>query len=134
MPRRSSQARPGPRTSRSRTWSQVAQRATTPGAWSNTRTSAIAAVRPQLPQRPMAVVTSTRRRSWRGPASALPSVHRFGSVMATSISVAPEALLLPGVAVVVVAEAFPEAGLVLVQQLDPADPPGALPQVQMRDQ
>jgi hypothetical protein len=35
---------------------------------------------------------------------------------------------------VVIAEAFPEAGLVLVQQPDPADPLGALPEVQVRHQ
>src|SRR5215211_1113760 len=49
-------------------------------------------------------------------------------------SVAPEPLLLPGVAVVVVAEALPKAGLVGVQQLDPPDPFGALPEVQLRHQ
>jgi hypothetical protein len=46
----------------------------------------------------------------------------------------PEPLLEPGVAVVVVAEALPEARLVLVPQLDPTDPLGALPQIQMGHQ
>jgi hypothetical protein len=32
----------------------------------------------------MAVVISTRKRSWRGPARALPSLHRFELVMAAS--------------------------------------------------
>src|SRR4029453_1595291 len=44
-------------------------------------------------------------------------------------SVAPESLLLPGVAVVVVPETFPEAWLVLVPQLDPAEPLAALPRI-----
>ena len=65
------------------------------------------------------------------PASALPSLHRSELVIAASVSVAPEPLLLPGVAVVVVAETFPEAWLALVQQLDPAGPRGALPQLQV---
>jgi hypothetical protein len=30
-------------------------------------------------------VTSTRKTSWRGPARALPSVHRFALVMAASV-------------------------------------------------
>src|ERR671930_680264 len=82
MPRRSSQARPGPRTSRSSTSSQVAQRATTPGAWSKTRTPAIAPVHPQVPQPATVAVTSGRKTSWSGPVSALPSVHSGGPVIA----------------------------------------------------
>ena len=39
------------------------------------------------------------------------------------------ALLLPGVGVVVVAVALPEAGPVAVQELEPAQPLGALPEV-----
>src|SRR5215216_857725 len=128
----SSQARPGPCTSRRRTWLQAGQRATTPGAWSNTRASAIGAVRPHAVQRAVAVLRSTRNRSWRWPVRAVPSVHSFEPVMAACLSVAPEALLAPGVAVVVIAQALPEAGLVLVQQLNPADPLGALPEVQVR--
>src|SRR5215207_8558358 len=150
---RSSQARPGPRTSRSRTWSQVGQRTTTPGAWSKTRVSAMGPVRAQLPQRPMAVTTSSANTSWRGPPSPVPSVPMVDLVIATPISsrlvpcqgprpapgraassVAPVPLLLPGVAVVVVAEALPEARLVLVQEPDATDPLGALPQIQMRHQ
>src|SRR5215207_8239121 len=59
---------------------------------------------------------------------------RAGHGCLPSRSVAPEPLLAPGVAVVVVAEALPEARLVGVQQLDPADPLGALPQIQVGDQ
>src|SRR6266508_3069255 len=100
-----------------RIWSHIGQRATTPGAWSNTRTSAIGPVRTHSVQRPMAVVTSTRNTSWRGSASAVPSVDRLEPVMVTSVnsrsvlsrSIAPVPLLLPRVAVVVVAQARPEA-------------------------
>src|SRR4051812_10293490 len=49
-------------------------------------------------------------------------------------SVAPVALLFPGVAVVVIAVALPEAGLVVVAQLEATDPLRALPEVQVRDQ
>src|SRR5215213_9024193 len=49
-------------------------------------------------------------------------------------SVPPIALLFPRVAVVVVAVGLPEAGLVMVAQLEAADPLRALPEVQMRDQ
>src|SRR3954454_4467280 len=44
------------------------------------------------------------------------------------------ALLFPGIAVVVVAIGLPEARLVVVAQLEPADPLRALPEVQMRDE
>src|SRR5262249_56923914 len=43
-------------------------------------------------------------------------------------------LLFPRVAVVVVAVALPEAGAVFLQQLNPAHPLGALPEVEMRDE
>src|SRR3954462_4465791 len=49
-------------------------------------------------------------------------------------SIPPIALLFPWVAVVVVAVGLPEAGLVVVAQLEAADPLRALPEVQMRDQ
>src|SRR6266542_1064959 len=49
-------------------------------------------------------------------------------------SVAPVPLFAPWVTVVVVAEALPEARLVAVEQPDPADPLGALPEVQVRHQ
>src|ERR671935_582030 len=49
-------------------------------------------------------------------------------------SVPPVPLLFPGIAVVVVAVGLPEAGLVVVAQLEAADPLRALPEVQMRDQ
>src|SRR5437762_9636430 len=48
-------------------------------------------------------------------------------------SVAAVALFEPLVAAVVVAEALPEAGNVLVDQADPADPLRALPEVASRD-
>src|SRR4051794_8572286 len=49
-------------------------------------------------------------------------------------SVAPVTLFLPGVAVVVVAVDLPEAGLVVVEELDSTHPLGALPEVEMRNQ
>src|SRR5207249_10233871 len=49
-------------------------------------------------------------------------------------SVFPVPLLAPRVSVVVVAEALPETRLVLVDQLEPAHPLRALPQVQVRDE
>ena len=49
-------------------------------------------------------------------------------------SVAPVPLLPPRVAVVVVAVALPEAGLVLQRQRQAADPLRALPEVQVRDE
>src|SRR4051812_9552913 len=57
-------------------------------------------------------------------------VHPPGGVP----SVAPVALLAPRVAVVVVAERLPEAGLVLRHEDEAAHPLGALPEVQMRDE
>src|SRR5215207_2215245 len=47
-------------------------------------------------------------------------------------SVALVALLAPGVATVVVAELLPEAGLVALEQRQPAHPFGALPEVEVR--
>src|ERR1035437_6753541 len=44
-----------------------------------------------------------------------------------------EALFLPGVGLVVVAVALPEAPDVVVQELQLADPLGALPEVALRD-
>src|SRR5262245_59576756 len=49
-------------------------------------------------------------------------------------SVTRVALLAPGVAVLVVAVAFPEPRGVLVTDLDTVDPLGTLPEVEMRDQ
>src|SRR4051812_3437664 len=48
-------------------------------------------------------------------------------------SVTLVALLAPGVAVVAVAGALPEPGLVAGGETHPADPLGALPEVQVRD-
>src|SRR4051812_39196035 len=59
------------------------------------------------------------------------SRHEMG---AGATSVAPVPLLSPGVAVVVVPVAFPEARLVPRVQLEPANPLGALPEVQMGHQ
>src|SRR5207253_10561446 len=47
-------------------------------------------------------------------------------------SVAPVPLLAPWVSVVVVAQPLPEAGFVGLQELDPPDPLGALPEVEVR--
>src|SRR5262245_26174530 len=44
------------------------------------------------------------------------------------------ALFLPGIGVVVVAVALPEAELVVVEELEAADPFGALPEVALRNQ
>src|SRR5918992_337829 len=49
-------------------------------------------------------------------------------------SVPRVALLFPGVAVVVVAVGLPEARLVVVAQLESANPLGALPEVEMRNE
>src|SRR3954447_19072755 len=49
-------------------------------------------------------------------------------------SVSLVTLLFPGIAVVVVAIGLPEPGLVVVAQLEAADPLRALPEVQMWDQ
>src|SRR5215207_2753162 len=49
-------------------------------------------------------------------------------------SVAPVALLTPGIAVVVVAERLPEARLVGLDDLELGHPLGALPEVQVRDE
>src|SRR3954467_13552975 len=51
----------------------------------------------------------------------------------TRRSVAPEALLAPRVAVHVVAVLLPEAGLVLADELERAEPLRRLPEVQVRD-
>src|SRR5215472_3877285 len=50
---------------------------------------------------------------------------------ATSVTLIP--LLPPGVAVIVVAEAFPKARLILVHQCNAPHPFGALPEVKMGD-
>src|SRR3954451_17145543 len=57
-----------------------------------------------------------------------------GHAAARPVSVAPVPLLLPGVAMVVVAVGLPEAGLIVVAQLEAADPLRALQEVQMRDE
>src|SRR6478735_10531192 len=57
----------------------------------------------------------------------VPTCHCTGSV-------APVALLAPGIAVVVVADALPEAGLVVHAEAQPPHPLGALPEVEVRDQ
>src|SRR5512132_1990572 len=48
--------------------------------------------------------------------------------------VGPIALLLPGIAAVVVAVGLPEAGLVVVGDAKPGDPFGALPEIEVGDQ
>src|SRR3954454_334824 len=48
------------------------------------------------------------------------------------MSVAPVPLFLPGIAVVVVAVALPEAGRILLRELQATDPLRALPEVQVR--
>src|SRR6476659_7748975 len=50
----------------------------------------------------------------------------------TSVALVP--LLLPGISPVVVAVALPEPLLVVVEQAQPGDPLGALPEVQVGDQ
>ena len=47
-------------------------------------------------------------------------------------SVAPVPLFLPWITIVVVAKRFPEAGLVLIAELEPPNPLGALPEVEVR--
>src|SRR4029079_10437419 len=49
-------------------------------------------------------------------------------------SVAPVPLLVPRIAVVVIAVALPEAGLVLAAKRQAAHPFGALPEVEVRDE
>src|SRR5580658_2938539 len=49
-------------------------------------------------------------------------------------SVAGVALLLPRVTVVVIAVGLPEARHVMIEQLEPPHPLGALPEVQVRDE
>src|SRR3954451_12173400 len=53
---------------------------------------------------------------------------------AVGVSVTLVTLLEPRVAPVVVAVALPEARLVMVEQGQPGDPLGALPEVEVRDQ
>src|SRR3954471_1793410 len=55
-----------------------------------------------------------------------------GVVLIASVALVP--LFLPRVAAVVVAVALPEPGLVVVEQTQPGDPLGALPEVQVRHQ
>src|SRR4051812_32001821 len=55
-------------------------------------------------------------------------------IRATQASTVAEALFLPRVGVVVVAVPLPEAELVVVEELEPPDPLGALPEVALRDQ
>src|SRR5262245_30633864 len=57
-----------------------------------------------------------------------------GSERCVCGSIATVALLLPGVSVVVVAVGLPKAGPVVVAQLEPAHPLGALPEVEVRDE
>src|SRR4051794_2910764 len=58
--------------------------------------------------------------------------QRGPSAGPSSVTLVP--LLLPRVAPVVIAVLLPEAGLVPLQEGDPADPLGALPEVQVRHQ
>src|ERR687897_1552084 len=92
--------------------SAARRRADPPGEWASPGRRAAAS--PPEPSR------GPSRRRW-PPASAPPSVT-------------PVALLTPWVAVVVVADALPEAGLVLVAEPQAPHPLGALPEIQVRDQ
>src|SRR5215213_1216463 len=58
----------------------------------------------------------------------------WGRRRISATSVPPVALLAPRVAVVMVAERLPEARLVVVEQPEPPDPLGALPEVDVRDE
>src|SRR3954471_15116024 len=55
-------------------------------------------------------------------------------IRATRASAVAEALFLPRVGVVILAVPLPEAELVVVEELEPADPLGALPEVALRDE
>src|SRR3954463_7352971 len=55
-------------------------------------------------------------------------------IRATRASAVAEALFLPRVGVVVVAVPLPEAELVVVEELQPADPLAALPEVLLRNE
>src|SRR5207247_8858887 len=66
-----------------------------------------------------------------GPAACRRSARRRSRAAS---SVALIALLSPWIAIVVVAVGLPEAGLVLLTQLEPAHPFRALPEVQVRDE
>src|SRR3954470_17303893 len=58
----------------------------------------------------------------------------IAATVAVRQSVALITLLKPGIPAVVISERLPEAGLVLLGEGETADPLGALPEVQMRDQ
>src|SRR4029079_3925088 len=62
-----------------------------------------------------------------------PTCQRSGSgTGAGGSSVAAVTLLTPGIAVIVVAQRLPEAGLVSGQQAEATHPLGALPEIQVR--
>src|SRR5215212_3451825 len=63
-----------------------------------------------------------------------PSRHKSLRGCTATASVAPVALLAPGVPVVVVAQGLPEAGDVVGGELQAPHPLGALPEVQVRHQ
>src|SRR5262249_60356889 len=67
---------------------------------------------------------------WRARAPA-PAV---GEAAASAALVAPIPLFLPRITAVVVAVGLPEPGLVVVEELQPANPLGALPEVEVRDE
>ena len=69
----------------------------------------------------------SRAESQRGAAWASCALAAAGGLLAVS-------LFLPGVGVVVVAVALPEAELVVVEELEAAQPLGALPEVALRDE
>ena len=77
---------------------------------------------------------SWRWRSRRGRETTRAVFHGLAPVAAVMRSVALVALLEPRVAAIVVAVALPEAGFVVVEQLQTGDPLGALPEVEVRDQ
>src|SRR5262245_46411882 len=62
------------------------------------------------------------------------SRRRASPLARSASSVASVPLLFPRVAVHVVAVGLPEAGLVVVAQLEPAHPLGALPEVEVRNE
>ena len=78
-------------------------------------------------------IFSPTRGSWVAPAAAERGPGRCGGPARRALRLLAEALFLPGVGVVVVAVALPEAELVVVEELQATDPLAALPEVALRD-
>src|SRR5438093_9717217 len=87
------------------------------------RCSSLTARTPCLPGR----TRSSRSCVWPLPAARRAAPRDRGGLLGV-------ALFLPGVGVVVVAVPLPEAELVVVEELEAAQPLGALPEVALRDQ